>query len=116
MLWHDCAMSTRFDGRRRSRHDDLPLAGLPGWGLEMIMGLYGPETIRRALTEEAEQGIAPVPWDGQRADESPIRPFDAPEVEMCGRDDIPPVFNQVDAELEALNSLIRFIGRKLRRR
>ncbi|KAF0969065.1 hypothetical protein BPODLACK_02298 [Gordonia sp. YY1] len=35
---------------------------------------------------------------------------------MCGRDDIPPVFNQVDAELEALNSLIRFIGRKLRRR
>ncbi|MDH3007816.1 MULTISPECIES: hypothetical protein [Gordonia] len=109
-------MSTRFDGRRGSRHDDLPLAGLPGWGLEMMMGLYGPETIQRALTEETEQGITPVPWDRGRADESPSGPIDAPDIEMCGRDDVPPVFNQVDAELEAVNSLIRFLGRKLRRR
>ncbi|WP_232717572.1 hypothetical protein [Gordonia metallireducens] len=109
-------MSTRFDGRRGSRHDDLPLAGLPGWGLEMMMGLYGPETIKHALTEEAEQGIPSVPWDRDRTDESSDRRLDAPDVEMCGRDDIPQVFNQVDAELEAVNSLIRFLGRKLRRR
>ncbi|MDS1114355.1 hypothetical protein RD149_11320 [Gordonia westfalica] len=109
-------MSTRFDGRHGSRHDDPPLAGLPGWGLEMMMGLYGPETIRRALEEEAERGVEPVSWYRERADESPHRPLDASDVEMCGRDDIPQVFNQVDAELEAVNSLIRFIGRKLRRR
>ncbi|MCK8615815.1 hypothetical protein [Gordonia sp. C13] len=109
-------MSTRFDGRRGSRHDDLPLAGLPGWGLEMMMGLYGPETIKRALEEEAEQGVTPVSWDHGRADGSSSGPVDPPDVEMCGRDDVPPVFNQVDAELEAVNSLIRFLGRKLRRR
>lgn len=28
----------------------------------------------------------------------------------------PAAFNQVDAELEAINSVIRFLGRKLRRR
>ncbi|WP_239582126.1 hypothetical protein RVF83_23270 [Gordonia rubripertincta] len=109
-------MSTRFDGRRGSRHDDLPLAGLPGWGLEMMMGLYGPETIKRVLTEEAERGITRESWERGRADESLSGPVGAPDVEMCGRGDVPPAFNQVDAELEAVNSLIRFLGRKLRRR
>ena len=53
-LWQHGAMTTRFDGRRRSRHDDQSLSGLPAWGLEMMMGLYGPETIRRACAEETE--------------------------------------------------------------
>ncbi|WP_439029546.1 hypothetical protein [Gordonia terrae] len=92
-------MTTRFDGRR-SRHDDLPLAALPAWGLEMMMGLYGPETIRQACADEAELGVvAPPPQ--------------APE--PCRRDATPETFNQVDAELEAINSLLRYLGRKLRR-
>ncbi|WP_244970732.1 hypothetical protein [Gordonia jinghuaiqii] len=89
-------MTTRFDGHRGSRHDDLPLSALPAWGLEMMMGLYGPETIRRACAEEADLGVT------------------ATGDELA--DDIVPGFNQVDVELEAINSLIRFLGRKLRRR
>ncbi|MEO9330332.1 hypothetical protein [Gordonia aurantiaca] len=110
-------MSTRFDGRRGSRHDDLPLSSMPGWALEMMMGLYGPETIRHALAEEAERGVAPVPWDRGRVGEPERRrPGGMPEAEKCGRDDVPVAFNQFDAELEAMNSLVRFLGRKLRRR
>jgi hypothetical protein len=109
-------MTTRFDGRRRSRHDDLSLSGLPAWGLEMMMGLYGPETIRRACAEETELGItsrvervAPAAGCAPSSAEPPPRAD-------TGRDDTPVVFNQVDAELEAINSLVRYLGRKFRRR
>ncbi len=117
-MWHHVAMSTRFDRRRGSRHDELPLTSMPDWALEMMMGLYGRETIKRALREETERTVAPVPWDRERVEE-PVdrsRSHDIPEVERHGRDDVPAAFNQVDAELEAINSLIRFLGRKLRRR
>ncbi|MFE0750508.1 hypothetical protein [Gordonia sp. NPDC058843] len=111
-------MTTRFDGRRRSRHDDLPLAGLPAWGLEMMMGLYGPETIRRACAEESELGVEASPGALVAGHAPPAavpitaRPGAGPD----GREDTPAVFNQVDAELEAINSLVRYLGRKLRRR
>ena len=39
-----------------------------------------------------------------------------PDAGPAGRDDTPVVFNQVDAELEAINSLVRYLGRKFRRR
>ncbi|MCG7633826.1 hypothetical protein MHN80_16040 [Gordonia McavH-238-E] len=114
-------MTTRFDGRRRSRHDDLPLAGLPAWGLEMMMGLYGPETIRRVCVEEAELGVvAPPDGPSSRVTAPTLSPADTDRARSGagsdGRGDEPVVFNQVDAELEAINSLIRYLGRKLRRR
>ncbi|WP_208617905.1 hypothetical protein [Gordonia lacunae] len=113
-------MTTRFDGRRRSRHDDLPLAGLPAWGLEMMMGLYGPETIRRVCAEEAELGVvAPPMKPPSQVVEHALSSVDAARPRAGagsdGRGDAPAVFNQVDAELEAINSLIRYLGRKLRR-
>ncbi len=118
-LWQHGAMTTRFDGRRRSRHDDQSLSGLPAWGLEMMMGLYGPETIRRACAEETELGItartervAPAAGCAPSSAEPPPRSDAGP----AGRDDTPVVFNQVDAELEAINSLVRYLGRKFRRR
>ncbi|WP_193363201.1 hypothetical protein [Gordonia sp. KTR9] len=115
-------MTTRFDGRRRSRHDDLPLTGLPAWGLEMMMGLYGPETIRRVCAEEAELGVVPPPVEpSPRCAEHALSSADGDRPPRSGGGtgeggDCPAVFNHVDAELEAINSLVRFLGRKLRRR
>ncbi|WP_188588115.1 hypothetical protein [Gordonia jinhuaensis] len=36
------------------RRKDLPLSEFPGWGLEMMMGLYGEQQIVQALESEAK--------------------------------------------------------------
>ncbi|NED59961.1 hypothetical protein G3I15_03360, partial [Streptomyces sp. SID10244] len=46
-------MNTPFTGaRQRGRHDELPLSEFPAWGLEIMMGLYGPETVQSAAQQE----------------------------------------------------------------
>lgn len=36
----------------RKKEQDRPLAEFPGWGLEIMMGLYGEEQVKTALTTE----------------------------------------------------------------
>lgn len=84
------------------------------------MGLYGPETIRRVCAEEAELGVvAPPDEPPSRVTAPTLSPADTDRSRSGAGSDgrgEPVVFNQVDAELEAINSLIRYLGRKLRRR
>ncbi|GAA1480826.1 hypothetical protein GCM10009624_12660 [Gordonia sinesedis] len=59
-------MSTPLRGaRHRGRGDELPLSEFPAWGLEIMMGLYGPETIKQACAD------VPADPDGQRPPEPP---------------------------------------------
>lgn len=95
-------MSTRFDGSRRSI-DDPPLSTYPGWALEMMMGLYGPETIKKACEDEVTRGVEIRP-DTYAADRQEDRREGSEVV------DYPP-FTQFDAELEAMNALLRYLGR-----
>ena len=36
----------------RKNEQDRPLAEFPGWGLEIMMGLYGEEQVKTALSSE----------------------------------------------------------------
>ncbi|GAA1461572.1 hypothetical protein [Williamsia maris] len=36
----------------RKKEQDRPLAEFPGWGLEIMMGLYGEEQVKTALSSE----------------------------------------------------------------
>ncbi len=37
----------------RKKEQDRPLAEFPGWGLEIMMGLYGEEQVKTALSSES---------------------------------------------------------------
>jgi hypothetical protein len=38
---------------------EAPLSQLPGWGVEIMMGLYGEQSVRAAI--EAEKGLSSQP-------------------------------------------------------
>lgn len=96
-------MSTAFGGRPTHRHDrtrdeNLPLSELPEWGLDIMAGLYGTETIRVARSEQRRRTSAAA----------------------CGAHarEIPPEIGEVAPlmlELQAVTEFGRMIERTFRR-
>ncbi|MEE3852847.1 hypothetical protein VZC37_21085 [Gordonia sp. LSe1-13] len=130
-------MSAPFGGRQRRRGHEPTLSELPAWGLEIMMGLYGPDTIERACAEEATRTPA---VGSDLADENPVRNAAARNTAArntpvaCGADPAPidPAFrggppgpsrdpqivpppSPLVIELEAINELVKYLERKLKR-
>ncbi|GAA3695303.1 hypothetical protein [Gordonia hankookensis] len=104
-------MNTPFTGaRQRGRHDELPLSEFPAWGLEIMMGLYGPETVQSAAQQEPAGAAPPSPpplHDRRVAPEatgeaSPTSPTVAP-------------MSPLVLQLEAVNELVRYVERRIKR-
>ncbi|MGC5256481.1 hypothetical protein ACPXCG_09010 [Gordonia sp. DT218] len=104
-------MNTPFTGaRQRGRHDELPLAEFPAWGLEIMMGLYGPDTVQNAAQQEqvgADTSGPPPSRDHHVAPEvvaeaSPTSPTVQP-------------LSPLVLQLEAVNELVRYVERRIKR-
>ena len=55
-------MNSPFGGfRHRRRNRELPLAEYPEWGLDILRGLYGCETVDRIVAEQQTCEIAASP-------------------------------------------------------
>lgn len=101
------------------RTSDLPLSEFPAWGLEFMMGLYGPDTIRRACADERADGrlqrrrlVAATFGSGAVVEDAPGEPAPTahrPETESVA-DATPLVL-----ELEAMNALVRYLEKRFRR-
>lgn len=102
-----CVMSTLFGDGRIGARRDIPLCEYPAWALEIMMGLYGPDTIRAAHRECAEQQAHTV----EPTEHEPEPVFGGPVPSMAT-----PQLSPYGVQLEAVNELTRFIERKLRRR
>ena len=106
-MWH---MTALFGGRQRRRDHEPTLSELPAWGLEIMMGLYGPETIQRECAQEdapevrASVGRAP-------GDRPQVRAVD----ERSDAATPPPPMSPIVVELEAMNELVKYLERKLKR-
>ncbi|MDL9935756.1 hypothetical protein QSJ18_03265 [Gordonia sp. ABSL1-1] len=127
----------KFEGRSpRNVGDDLLLAELPAWGLEMMMGLYGPDTIKQACdAERADGAIDPdaelaallrtesrrrtVVAPAGRAESASAMRMVVPATDPAPADR--PVvgyydgYTPVNIELEAMNALVRYITGKFRK-
>ncbi|MFW0787231.1 hypothetical protein AAFP35_22265 [Gordonia sp. CPCC 206044] len=108
-------MNTPFGGhRQRGRNRELPLSEFPAWGLEVMMGLYGPETVQKACADERVGALSGSPAVGalappahssppaDRIDDTRTTDSDATQVAPIG------------LQLEAVNELVRYIERRLR--
>lgn len=101
-------MRTLFGGaRHQTRADELPLSAYPAWGLEIMMGLYGPDNIRRACAEDGHVVNVPDRIPDSFAD---IRPACQPTHPQ------PEVLSPLQAEIEAAALLADVLGRLFRRR
>ncbi|MEP9393340.1 hypothetical protein ABLE92_08270 [Gordonia sp. VNQ95] len=87
-------MGTYFRGVRQSRGAHMDLHDFPEWGLDIMRGLYGPDTV----AAECERGRA------RTRPEPP--PADPPE----------PAITALEAELLAFDALGAFFMRLVRRR
>lgn len=134
-------MSTPFGGfRHRGRNRELPLAEYPEWGLDILRGLYGSETVDGVL---AKQASTPLKWfDDDLGDQNGMRPAgggqgaaargsvnarraDDSELERDGSlrsadsahdDPVPPeILTPMLAEIEAINALLRWLKRTFAR-
>ncbi|WP_328858486.1 hypothetical protein OG579_06310 [Williamsia herbipolensis] len=83
----------------RKKRDERPLAEFPGWGLEIMMGLYGEQQVRDALAAEC-------------ADDAPRQPVSdvATAAEHATQ-----VGSTEATEFEAVTSMLARV-RRLRRR
>ncbi|MFT4126840.1 MAG: hypothetical protein QM662_11490 [Gordonia sp. (in: high G+C Gram-positive bacteria)] len=86
-------MSTAFDGNRGGAAGELSLSEFPEWGLAIMRGLYGSETIDAACARDAERRH----W--ARADDAEPIPL-----------------SPLQAELEAMDALADYLVRLVRRR
>lgn len=68
---------------------EAPLSQFPGWGIEIMMGLYGEQSVKSAI--EAEKPSAAVP-------ETPAEP-------------VPPV-DPVQQDLDAVSGMFRWLQRR----
>lgn len=115
-------MGTPFEGdRQRRRSHEPPLSEFPGWGLDIMMGLYGPETIRAVCDRERPRGR---PSSRAAAIDLELVPIEAPTrsartcVERTCADDLPAhiaPLTPLTAQLAAADELVRFLERKFRR-
>ncbi|GGF26417.1 hypothetical protein [Williamsia phyllosphaerae] len=81
----------------RKKEQDRPLAEFPGWGLEIMMGLYGEEQVKTALSSESATPERHRP------------PTQAPHV------DVDPASSEA-AEFDAVSSVFARVRRMRRRR
>ncbi|MFI8774481.1 hypothetical protein ACIGKQ_20290 [Gordonia sp. NPDC062954] len=125
-------MTALFGGRQRRRDHEPALAELPAWGLEIMMALYGPETIQRECAREEvshervrpqrarrDQSRVSMPErrepaiDGQCVDDAAR--CDTARSDSARRDDALPPPSPLIVELEAMNELVKYLERKLKR-
>lgn len=134
-------MGTPFGGfRHRGRNRELPLAEYPEWGLDILRGLYGSDTVDSVLAEQAstppkwfdddlggQNGMRPV-GGGQGSalgGRTEIRRVNDPESDRDGSvrsadgahdDSVPPeILTPMLAEIEAINALLRWLKRTFAR-
>ncbi|AZG48652.1 hypothetical protein [Gordonia insulae] len=120
-------MNTPFGGaRQRGRNREPQLSEFPAWGLEIMMGLYGPDTIEKACDQQKARALAPGEPEGHPTDrpwEDCLDAYDwaAPRPVVDDRDvrGAPPAPPQpvspIVVELEAINELVRYLERKFKR-
>ncbi|MFT4043812.1 MAG: hypothetical protein QM673_11690 [Gordonia sp. (in: high G+C Gram-positive bacteria)] len=127
-------MGTQFDGdRQRGRNRELSLAEYPVWGLDIMRGLYGPETIDRALAQSSERrhrsggskrltstqrprtgASGSADRDGPASNTATL---DKPSLEKPGRPPVnPELLSPMVAEIEAINAFLDFLRRRFGRR
>lgn len=68
---------------------EAPLSQFPGWGIEIMMGLYGEQSVKSAI--EAEKPVTAAP-------EVPVEP--APQVDP------------VQQDLDAVSGMFRWLQRR----
>ncbi|WAC56234.1 hypothetical protein [Gordonia sp. SL306] len=102
-------MNTPFTGaRQRGRHDELPLSEFPAWGLEIMMGLYGPETVQSAAQQEPAGAALPEPPPSH---DQRVAPEETGEAGPTSPAPLSPLVLQ----LEAVNELVRYVERRIKR-
>ncbi|MGU3293704.1 hypothetical protein [Williamsia sp. M5A3_1d] len=87
----------------RKKRDERPLAEFPGWGLEIMMGLYGEQQVRDALAAEHVEDLS-----RQTASET----SSATDSAISGS---APIGSTEATEFEAVTSMLARV-RRLRRR
>lgn len=127
-------MSTHFGGfRHRGRNRELPLVEYPEWGLDILRGLYGSETVDSILAEQQLSGPSAGVDDLAHLDNTSSTRGVGPDcgVEPAGdasvkatpqrsaADDdapIPPeILTPMLAEIEAINAMLRWLKRTFAR-
>ncbi|GAB21170.1 hypothetical protein GOPIP_004_01350 [Gordonia polyisoprenivorans NBRC 16320 = JCM 10675] len=79
-------MSTQFDGpRQRGQEPETPLAQLPDWGLDIMRGLYGPDTIDAECARQRRTRTHLAGADSIETDD-PVRPLSPLEAELVAAD------------------------------
>ncbi|MGC4933060.1 hypothetical protein ACLQ3C_05200 [Gordonia sp. DT30] len=92
-------MTTQFRGpRHRGRGEELSLADFPEWALDIMYGLYGPQTV-----------------DAERERQCRTRPVRTRYDVVIDGDDLDRPISQLEAELIAADALGTFLLRLLRR-
>ena len=132
-------MSTHFGGfRHRGRNRELPLVEYPEWGLDILRGLYGSETVDSILAEQqlpgqqlsgpsagiddlahldntsSTRGVGPD-WGVEPAGDASVK---ATPQRSAADDDapIPPeILTPMLAEIEAINAMLRWLKRTFAR-
>ncbi|MDY6808412.1 MAG: hypothetical protein SW127_05270 [Actinomycetota bacterium] len=108
-------MTALFGGRQRRRDHEPTLSELPAWGLEIMMGLYGPETIQRERAQEEVSGIRvsdPDQRPGSDVNDAHPEPARDERVDP-GAAAVAP--SPLVVELEAMNELVKYFERKFKR-
>ncbi|MYR04883.1 hypothetical protein GTV32_00375 [Gordonia sp. SID5947] len=101
-------MNTPFTGARHRGRHELPLSEFPAWGLEIMMGLYGPETVQHAAQQDPPSpGVSPRPAD----DLAELAPEETAPTSPCVQQPLSPLVLQ----LEAVNELVRYVERRIKR-
>ncbi len=124
-------MGSLFDGdRQRRRSHELPLAEYPEWGLDILRGLYGPETIAKLVSDVPDttgpghppahdQHVPDGPWAARLADydwsgHRVARP--ATRTDNDAADDDPEEPSPYVAQLDAVSELMRYVERHFKNR
>lgn len=71
---------------------EAPLSQFPGWGIEIMMGLYGEQSVRSAIEAEKPSATSAAPMPDEA-------------IPAAQRD---PVYQDIDA----VNSLFRWLQRR----
>ncbi|MFW0792484.1 hypothetical protein AAFP30_01605 [Gordonia sp. CPCC 205515] len=127
-------MATPFGDRQRRRNREMALSELPAWGLEIMMGLYGPDTVGRLCADEKADGVSAKVIDDSPGQLQPERPWQerlgsydwGGEPSAGGGtgtstrpDSAPPrhvePMTPVTMQIEAVNQLVHYLERKFKR-
>lgn len=71
---------------------EAPLSQFPGWGIEIMMGLYGEQSVRSAIEAEKPSATSVAPMPDEAKPESQVDP--------------------VYQDMDAVNSLFRWLQRR----